>query len=580
MSVQELCDKWLEWDKNPSTRAEIQALLDSGNNAELEKRMLPRIAFGTAGLRGRMEAGFSGMNDLTVIQASQGLCVYIQETHPDTSAGIIVGYDGRHNSKRFAELTAATFLHKDIPVYLFDSVIPTPLVAFGVTNKKCMAGIVITASHNPKADNGYKVYWNNGCQISFPVDVGVTKGIQANLVPWPIDVDNVYSHSKLKAVNEEVVADYMTNAQKWCFNRETNAAESVKITYTAMHGVGLRMAERVYQAFGLNPFIQVKEQVQPDPEFPTVEFPNPEEGEGALRLAMETADAAGSTVIVANDPDADRLALAEKIDGKWNIYNGNEIGALIAQWAFTQYAKHHPGDSSKLAVVNSTVSSKLLSSLAQKEGLYYEETLTGFKNIGGLAGRLREKGYTILMGFEEAIGYMIGDTPLDKDGISALGVVSEMAHFLYANNKTLYQQLQESYQRYGYYITKNKYFFAYDTKIQPLVFKDLRNDGKYHSACGPYAIKNVRDLQNPGYDSATPDHKPLFATSSSGMITYYFENGAVVTLRGSGTEPKLKYYAEMSGTDEKETRRILDDLVAHIITEFLQPEKYGLIRPV
>eukprot|EP01127_Copromyxa_protea_P001976 TRINITY_DN11877_c0_g1_i1.p1 TRINITY_DN11877_c0_g1~~TRINITY_DN11877_c0_g1_i1.p1 ORF type:complete len:590 (+),score=154.46 TRINITY_DN11877_c0_g1_i1:177-1772(+) len=529
-----------------------------------------------------MKAGFANMNDLTVTQASQGLATYlVEEVEGAKEKGIIIGFDGRYNSKRFAELAAATFLHKGMKVFLFDGVIPTPLVAYGTTNKGCVAGLVITASHNPKEDNGYKVYAANGCQIVSPVDAHVTRRINENLVPWGVSTDTLYQNPGLTIVREDVISDYVRDMKAWNFHPETNSDDSVKITYTAMHGVGKVMAERIFKEFSLAPFIPVAEQVEPNPDFPTVAFPNPEEGQGALKLAIETAERNGSTLILANDPDADRLAMAEKKpDGKWHIFTGNEIGILVAHWTYTQYiAKHPEADKSKLFVANSTVSSKMLAAFAKKEGIAYGECLTGFKWIGTLCESKRKEGYTILMGFEEAIGYMIGGLPLDKDGISAAAAMGEMAHFLYHSGTTVLGRLEECYRTYGYFITNNRYFFCYDYAVQVQIFTEMRNGGKYTESVGPYKIKAIRDLTSPGYDSTTPDNKPILPVSSGQMITYYFENGAVATLRGSGTEPKLKYYVELSGENPETTRAELNDLVENIITHFLQPEKYPLVRP-
>jgi phosphomannomutase len=436
--IKDLAQQWISWDPNPTTRQEIADLVTQNNTVELEKRLRTRIAFGTAGLRGPMAAGFSCMNDLTVRQASQGLCHYILEVAKDAKErGIVVGYDGRHNSKKFAELTAATFIFQGVPVYLFETVIPTPFVAFGVTNLGCQAGIVITASHNPAEDNGYKVYWDNGCQIVSPVDSGVTKAIANNLDLWPIDWEGLYASALLRKTTN-VQADYMKSVEKFCFHKSNNSSDSVKITYTAMHGVGRKCVENIFEVFGLAPFIPVLAQVDPNPDFPTVAFPNPEEGKGALKLSMETADANGSNVILANDPDADRLAAAEKDGGSWHIFTGNELGIILGHWMFEQLVQNKKDvDRSKIAVLNTTVSSKALAAFAKAEGLYYEETLTGFKWLGTAIERLEKSGYTFLFAFEEAIGYMVRSVPLDKDGVSAAAVFAEMAHYLYGKGTTI-----------------------------------------------------------------------------------------------------------------------------------------------
>jgi len=347
-----------------------------------------------------------------------------------------------------------------------------------------------------------------------------------------------------------------------------------------MHGVGRHCIENIFEVFGLAPFIPVPLQIDPNPDFPTVAFPNPEEGKGALKLSMETADANGSKVIIANDPDADRLAAAEKNGDTWHIFSGNELGLILGYWMFEQLVKDKPEvDRSKVAVLNTTVSSKSLAAFAKAEGLYYEETLTGFKWLGTAIQRLQKEGYTFLFAFEEAIGYMIRSVPLDKDGVSAAAVFAELSHYLYSKGTNVLSYLTSIYEKYGYFVTNNRYFFCYDPKIQFKIFEELRNGGKYRTTCGPYKIKYIRDLMGAGYDSRQENLKPILPTSSTPMITYYFENGAVATLRGSGTEPKLKYYVELSGKDPKAVSAELDDLVAHIITHFLQPDKFEIFKP-
>eukprot|EP01125_Pyxidicula_operculata_P009074 TRINITY_DN29_c1_g1_i1.p1 TRINITY_DN29_c1_g1~~TRINITY_DN29_c1_g1_i1.p1 ORF type:complete len:293 (+),score=85.01 TRINITY_DN29_c1_g1_i1:43-921(+) len=280
-----IAQEYVDWDPNEKTRSEISLLLSQNNTDELQKRFFPRIAFGTAGLRGAMKAGYAYMNDLTVIQAAQGLCAYLQKNVKDISKmGVCVGYDARHNSKRYAEWTAAVFLTQKIKVYLFSEFVPTPFVAYGTPNLGCAAGVMVTASHNPKDDNGYKVYWGNGCQIISPVDKGIYNSINENLKPWEaLSLDILNNNNELlvdplKQINER----YFQDIQKWCFMKSENASASLKIGYTAMHGVGARFSAQSFSSFGLKPFFTTPLQNDPDPEFPTVAFPNPEEGKGAL----------------------------------------------------------------------------------------------------------------------------------------------------------------------------------------------------------------------------------------------------------------------------------------------------------
>lgn len=563
-------------------------LLAAGDEAGLRSRLAGRISFGTAGLRGKMCAGFAFMNELTVTQASQGLAVYLLNGSADSAErGVVVGHDHRHHSLRFAQLTAAALLSKGFKVYLFEKLAATPLVPYAALLKKAAAGVMITASHNPKDDNGYKVYWDNGCQIVAPHDKGIAKCIEENLQPWDVDVDALLKQSaqsgRLVDPTADVETNYFTDIQQYSYNKEANAKSELKITYTAMHGVGTPWVAKAFEAFNLPAYIPVEEQIAPHPDFPTVAFPNPEEGKGALKLAIQRADSAGSPLILANDPDADRLAVAEKLDdGSWKVFTGNEIGILLAHWVWQKFSAAHPEvPVDKCVMLNTTVSSKMLSAMAAKEGFHYDETLTGFKWLGSVAADLTSKGYHFLYAFEEAIGFMVGDVCRDKDGVRAAAVFAEMAVELYSQRSTVVRTLHSLYEKYGYYATNNRYFFCYDPALMETIFGRIRNNGQYSEACGPYKIKNIRDLTT-GYDSSRPDKKAILPTSSSThMITFFFENGCVATLRGSGTEPKLKYYIEHHGPygDSAGIDRELADISHHIIEQFLAPTKNGLAAP-
>lgn len=581
--------EWLEWDKNPATRSEILHLVKEKNVEELKKRLMKRMEFGTAGLRTRMAAGFSMMNDLTIIQTTQGLCMHLLTSSPYIkSKGVVIGYDGRHNSERFAWLTATVFIHADVPVYLFSKLCPTPYVAYGVLFYKAECGIMVTASHNPKEDNGYKVYGSNGSQIISPTDKQISQCINENLVPlvtsW--DASAVDNSPLRKDPYQEILKNYNEDLKKLCYLREKNPKSTVKFTYTAMHGVGYPYVMEAFKAFDHNDPIPVVEQIMPDPEFPTVRYPNPEEGEGALSMSMSTANANDSTVILANDPDADRLAVAERLEsGDWQIFSGNEIGALLGWWSWHIFKTKNPDvPASDVYMLASTVSSKILQTIARYEGFNFEETLTGFKWMGNKTDQFIKEGKTVLFAFEEAIGFMCGTNVLDKDGVSGAAVAAEMTSYLYEQGLNLHKQLEIIYKKYGYHLSLNSYFICHNKDTIKQLFDDLRNyngTGKHPDSCGPYKIKYVRDL-TVGFDNSKPDNQPTLPVSkSSQMVTFTFENGCVATLRTSGTEPKIKYYTEhkpdpQMGLDKQSARHELEDIVQCIITYFLQPEKYKL----
>ncbi|KAJ2996816.1 Phosphoglucomutase-2 [Globomyces sp. JEL0801] len=314
MNLFDIAKEYLKLDQNPITNAHIKLLVDEKDTVSLNKLLSSRLTFGTAGLRAEMGSGYSRMNELTVIQASQGLCAYSLEIIPDfKSRGVVIGHDHRHNSDSFARLTAAVFLAKGVKVYYYPDLVHTPLVPYGVTHFNAGCGIMITASHNPKQDNGYKVYAGNGCQIISPHDKEIADRImyfRKNLIPWTWDYKLVET-SSLVTNPTSIIDKYFEKLASMSHFGLQNNTQNVKFCYTAMHGVGLSFAQRSFKAFNLIDFYPTPEQMYPDPEFPTVKFPNPEEGEGALALAMENASRNDCAIILANDPDADRLAIAE-----------------------------------------------------------------------------------------------------------------------------------------------------------------------------------------------------------------------------------------------------------------------------
>uniref|UniRef100_A0A224Z1A7 Phosphoglucomutase / phosphopentomutase n=1 Tax=Rhipicephalus zambeziensis TaxID=60191 RepID=A0A224Z1A7_9ACAR len=590
MSVTQKVAEWLKWDKNETSRKQIEHLQKIGDTDQLQRLLLTRLQFGTAGLRGVMGPGYAAMNDLVIIQTSQGVAKYVEATLPEAKQkGVTVSFDGRYNSHRFAQLVAVAFLQLNIPVRLFSKVTPTPFIPFTVLHLGCSAGIMVTASHNPKDDNGYKVYWDNGTQVISPHDSGIQASIEKNLEPWPKawDIDQIKTNPLCTDPLEEVSKKYFDIIASNIYDRSLNENCGLTFTFTSMHGVSHPYMVKAFEACGFKHYVPVKEQMDPDPEFPTVKFPNPEEGKSSLDLSFLTAEKANSRVILANDPDADRLAVAEKqSNGEWKVFTGNEIGGLLGWWLWRCYRIKNPNTPAEnVYMISSTVSSKILSSIAAKEGFKFVETLTGFKWMGNKTCELMKAGKTVLLAFEEAIGYMCGTAVIDKDGVSAAMHVAQMAAYLETQKLTLTEQLNVLFDTYGYHVSNNSYYICHHQPTIQKMFERLRNySGKdtYPRKIGTYTIKNIRDLTT-GYDDTQPDKKAILPTSkSSQMITFYLDNGCVITIRTSGTEPKIKYYSELCskpGTDRKSWKK-LDDELSHIISlmvqEFYQPELNGL----
>ncbi|CAF1681651.1 unnamed protein product, partial [Adineta ricciae] len=453
------------------------------------------------------------------------------------------------------------------------------------------AGIVVTASHNPKEDNGYKVYWNNGAQIISPVDVKIAEEIEKNLEPWKDKAWqlDILDKNKSKLVSDpidEVCDMYMSELSKLIHFPEINATVPLKFAYTPVHGVGQPYAERAFATFKFPPFISVQKQSAPDPEFPTVKFPNPEEGKETLACAIQTANEQNVDFILATDPDADRFALAERdprenSETGWRIFTGNQLGALLGwyQW-FTWRNRNPTVDVKDVYMIYSTVSSHILKSIAEVEGFNTIETLTGFKWIGNKAHELLNDKKHVLFAFEESIGFMCdAHNVLDKDGISAMCVGAEMCAYLKSIGRTLHQQLREVSILYGYHINSNSYVTCNQTDVMLKIFDRLRhfdkNDSEnspvgrtkekdseqktlvqysnklkshigddeneavdkkkkeesyvYPKNCGHYTIVGIRDLTvgiEVDFRDGGKDKKPVLPCSSANqMITFYFDNG-------------------------------------------------------
>jgi phosphoglucomutase len=530
-SLQTLVEEWLRLDQDATTRSEIQKLVAENNATELRLRLEKRIAFGTAGLRGRMEAGFSRMNSLTVIQASQGLAEYLLQTDPQVKTrGVVIGIDARHNSDKFAKLVAAVFVAKAIPVKWLGQV-HTPLVPYTVGHLDAAAGVMITASHNPAADNGYKVYWGNGCQIIPPHDAGIAASIDANLEPITWDVNVIDQGGPLVThALQQVEEGYMATVSKIASLSDPDA--SLPFVYTPMHGVGLPFFTSVMKQLGLESKMHiVKEQALPDPDFPTVRFPNPEE-KGALDLAKQVADRNGVKLILANDPDADRFAAAEKVDGEWRQLTGNQMGVLLASHVLDTYQPKQGGKG--LAMLSSTVSSKMLAAMAAASSkFHWEETLTGFKWLGNRSRDLQNQGYDALFAYEEAIGYMFSEVVFDKDGVAAAAVFLAACDRWNKQGLSPWAKYNELCKQYGYFEDANTYVISPSSDVTNAVFEQIRQTRP--TKVGSRSILRWRDLTI-GYDSATPDNKPtLPVDKSSQMISCELDGNVHFTVRGSGT---------------------------------------------
>ena len=551
---------WLAEDPDPTTREELRALLARGDEDQLADRFGARLEFGTAGLRGVLGAGPNRMNRAVVLRTTAGLCEYLHEQVPDANPrGVVVGYDGRRMSREFARDAAAVIAGAGVPVHLFKDVVPTPLVAYAVRDLGAAAGVMITASHNPPAYNGYKVYWGNGAQIIPPHDKGIASAIAAigplvSIAQLPENVAR--NRGRLRHVPDALAERYLDGVR--ALARHPDAPSDLRIVYTALHGVGNALATKALARFGA--VHSVPEQAEPDGAFPTVSFPNPEE-KGALDLSLALARSERADLILANDPDADRLAVAVRRGEDYVQLTGNEVGALLGHWLLTE----NPPSGDKL-VATTIVSSPLLGRIARTMNVRYAETLTGFKWIANRAIEVeRTTGAQFVFGFEEALGYSVGTLVRDKDGISAAFCVAEIAAVLKSKGQTLLDRLEAIYRRYGLSLSAQRSVTAPGAEGMRAITATMDAFRvRPPERLGGRTIESVKDYQPDPRKGSTTGLPP------SNVIAFELAGGSRVTLRPSGTEPKIKYYfdhreelgpAESYEAGTRRAQRNLDELI-------------------
>ncbi|MCG2837556.1 phospho-sugar mutase [Photobacterium sp. WH77] len=535
--MKELITRWLKRDPDPATRDELQNLIDAGNEQELTERFSGRLAFGTAGLRGIVGAGPNRMNRLVIQETATGLGQYLQQTVPQaTQQGVVIGYDGRPDSKTFAHDAASVLTAQGIKVYLTVTVAPTPLVAYGVTALKAAAGIVVTASHNPPAYNGFKVYWGNGAQIIPPHDKGIAAAIdQAALQPLDLmDLNDAGNQGLLVWLDDEFYNDYRASIKQSALLQNHAKPDAVSIAYTAMHGVGAQMAETLLADAGFTHVYSVAAQREPDGTFPTVNFPNPEEP-GAMDLVIAEAEKHQATLACANDPDADRFAVAVRTpEGQYKMLTGDQVGVLLGHYLLT---RANPETS---LVGTTIVSSSLLQKVASRVGADYYQTLTGFKWLTNIAMEKQREDSCFLFAYEEALGYTVGDMVWDKDGLSAMLAFAQMTAELALQGRTVWDQLEAIYREHGLYLN-SQVSIALSPNSPPI--GDTLRQQPPEEIAGRNVVR-IDDLKSSTRYNADGSVETIDLPASDVLI-YFLEDDSRVVVRPSGTEPKLKCYYEV-----------------------------------
>ncbi|KAA1397514.1 phospho-sugar mutase [Aeromicrobium ginsengisoli] len=519
--------EWLSQDPDPRTVEELQGLIDSGDTAGLEDRFKERLQFGTAGLRGALGAGPNRMNRVIVAQAAAGLAAYLLEHGSKPS--VVVGYDARHNSDVFARDTAEIMEGAGVHAHLLPTHLPTPVLAFAIRHLGCSAGVMVTASHNPPQDNGYKVYLEDSSQIVPPADAEISAAIDA-----VGRVDEMPRSEAYELLGPEVAEAYVEAV----IALPSDGPRDIVAVYTPMHGVGRDTLVEAVSRAGFPALHVVRDQAEPDPDFPTVAFPNPEEP-GAMDLALKLSSEVGADIIVANDPDADRCAVGVRDGESYRMLTGDQVGVLLGDFLLRKGVQG--------TYAASIVSSDLLGRQAAAHGQPWEQTLTGFKWLGKIP--------TLVFGYEEALGYSVApDIARDKDGVSAIITVLEMAAALKADGRTLIDQLDDIYREHGLHATSQLSVRVDDLSIIARAMQTLRTSPP--SSLGGLAVTSVDDLAN-GYHGLPP----------TDGIRLGLEGNTRIIARPSGTEPKLKCYIEVVvPVDEsiEASREIADEKIAAI----------------
>jgi phosphomannomutase len=522
---------WIDQDPDAETVAELEKLISESDEAGLLDRFGQRIGFGTAGLRGLLGAGPNRMNRVLVAQAAAGISKYLKENFDDPS--VVIGYDARKNSDVFAKDSAQIFAGFGIRAFLFPELAATPLVAYAVRNLGASAGVMVTASHNPPGDNGYKVYDFSGSQIISPMDAEIAKHIDEFARSGSVAA--LTRSESFVEVPTSVRAGYVQSVSG-LLNKHSER-KSIKIVYSAMHGVGASFIQEIFKLSGLAEPAQVLSQQQPDGKFPTVSFPNPEEP-GAMDESLATAEDQQADLVVVNDPDADRLAVAfKKADGGYQQLTGDQLGLILGEEMASRASRE--GRTGSLAC--SIVSSSALSKVAEHYGFGFEQTLTGFKWVSRVPN--------LIFGYEEALGYCVDWGQVrDKDGLSAALIVADIASALANQGYTLGDQLDKLMQRYGYFATGQISIRVTDLTVISDLMKKLRTNP-------PAQIAGVAVV----FEDMNQSTGSLPATDA---LRFKLQDGRTVIVRPSGTEAKLKCYLQAVSDNEAQSKKLLAELEA------------------
>lgn len=554
---------WL--NSSAITEKERQELRDiEDNDDEIRLRFTSGLTFGTAGLRGTMKTGMNAMNVYTVAQATQGLASLIHK-EGRASDGVTIAYDSRNNSELFAKVAAEVLAAADIPVYIFDALRPTPELSFALRELGCVAGINITASHNPKQYNGYKAYWDDGAQL--PPEHANTVYEEICRIDIfndvkRVDFDTAVNDGKIKVLGKEMDDLYLAQVKAQAVNPDAikAVADELKIVYSPLHGTGHKLIPEVLGMVGLKHLYKVEEQFVIDGNFPTVEKPNPEYVE-VFEIGIGIANKVGSNLVIATDPDADRVGVVARTkDGSFRTITGNQMGALLIDYIITAYEETNTMPPEPY-VVKSIVSSELATKICEAHNVKMFNVLTGFKFIGEVIKNHEKLGHgDYIFGFEESYGYLKGTYARDKDAVVATMLICEMTAYYHAKGMTLYDALEKLYERYGFCCERNVeiYMDGVDgPERMAALLNGMRTD--IPTELGGVKVVVFGDYKEQTFTDVASGEKTSTELPKSDVLSFKLENGDVVIVRPSGTEPKVKFYFMVSASDESTALSHIED---------------------
>ena len=570
MSYKDLYNEWLS---NPyfdeETKKELQGI--SNDEKEIEERFYKELEFGTAGLRGIIGAGTNRMNYYTVRKATQGLANYINKVNGG-DRGVAIAYDSRHMSPEFADAAALCLNANGIKAYVFESLRPTPELSFAVRELGCIAGINITASHNPAAYNGYKVYWEDGAQVTPPHDIGITEDVNKVGITdaKTMDKDEAVKAGLYVVIGKEIDDRYVSELKKLVRHQDAIDAvkDDIKIVYTPLHGTGNIPCRRILDELGFKNVYVVEEQELPNGDFPTCPYPNPEAAQ-AFELAVKLGTEVGADLLLATDPDADRIGIYVKGEkpGEYHPLTGNMQGCLLAEYEIGEMKATNtlPADG---ALIKTIVSTDMANDIAAYYGVELIEVLTGFKYIGEKILQFEQTGKGhFCLGFEESYGYLIGTHARDKDAVVAVMAFCEAAAYYKTKGLSLYDKINEMYARYGYWADQVKSITKEGKEGIEMIgrtIENLRSDAP--KSLGDYKVCKIRDYKKGVIvDVATNEETPT-GLPESNVLYYELEGGAWVAIRPSGTEPKLKFYYGLKGESHADAADKIEKLGSSVVT--------------